>query len=100
MVESGCALSDLRSELSKFPQVLMNVSVPFGGQQLLESEVLMDEIARAKEAVGESGRVLVRASGTEPIIRVMVEATDSVLTRTIAEHLCAIIEQNACHLTA
>ncbi len=83
---SGATLSQLaRQAMTSLPQVLVNVPVssPLPGI----AELLASEIETASAALGESGRVLVRASGTEPLVRVMVEAPTHELAVAIAERL-------------
>lgn len=68
-------LSELRTVMRRYPQVLLNVEV--ADKALLASSAKVhDAIAQAEQRLGEHGRVLVRASGTEPLVRVMVEAVD------------------------
>ncbi len=73
MVRSDSDLATLAtSAMTSFPQVLRNVAIATSGVNL---DDLADEVTKAEVALGDDGRVLVRASGTEPVIRVMVEAT-------------------------
>ena len=58
--------------MTQLPQVLVNIAV--GARRPDIAALLADDIAEAQSALGETGRILVRASGTEPLIRVMVEA--------------------------
>ena len=72
MVESGQRLSELRTVMRRFPQILVNV--PVKERRALESlPEVQTVIARISRELGDNGRVLVRYSGTEPLIRVMVE---------------------------
>lgn len=73
MKETGKPLSELAAEMTIYPQMLKNVPVNDKHQALSNSNI-MAEIERAKDELGETGRVLVRPSGTESLIRVMVEA--------------------------
>jgi phosphoglucosamine mutase len=83
---SGDPLSKLAHQFEPYPQVLINI--PVGDKQDLDNaESLWDEVHRAEAALGDSGRILVRASGTEPVVRVMVEAADETSARETAEHL-------------
>ena len=76
--ERGGNASELRKLYTPWPQKMENVRLPAGANagQVLESESVQGSIRAAEEAMGEAGRVLVRKSGTEPLIRVMVEAED------------------------
>jgi phosphoglucosamine mutase len=69
----GVPVSELASRMERFPQVLLNIPVQ-DRDRLDEVAQVWDAVAEAEEALGDRGRVLVRASGTEPLIRVMVEA--------------------------
>jgi phosphoglucosamine mutase len=73
MARSGKRLSELRAAVPRFPQVLRNVRV--GDRRgVLEAPDVAQAISRAEARLASSGRILVRPSGTEPLIRVMVEA--------------------------
>lgn len=91
-VNSGRSLSDLVSELSKFPQIMINV------ERSKEVELESDpEITSAVQAVeselGESGRVLLRPSGTEPLVRVMVEGEKHDQVARLAEQLAGEVKR-------
>ncbi|AXI07690.1 phosphoglucosamine mutase [Oceanobacillus sp. 143] len=73
MKETGKPLSELAGEMTIFPQVLKNVRVT-DKNEALTNPVILDEIAAVESELGDLGRVLVRPSGTEPLVRVMVEA--------------------------
>lgn len=73
MKETGKPLSELAGEMTVFPQVLKNVRVTDKNAALSNPEVL-NEIEMVEKELGTDGRVLVRPSGTEPLVRVMVEA--------------------------
>ena len=86
VARSGRSLADLaESAMTKLPQVLHNVPVLHG--MLDVAERLAPEIELAEAQLGEQGRVLVRASGTEPLVRVMVEATDGAQAESVAAEL-------------
>jgi phosphoglucosamine mutase len=70
---TGRTVADLASSMTRFPQVLVNVEVA-DREALDSSETIREAVQGAESALGEEGRVLVRASGTEPLVRVMVEA--------------------------
>jgi phosphoglucosamine mutase len=69
----GVSLTDLASCMERFPQVLLNVPVE-DPDRLENTEAVWEAVRAAEESLGDRGRVLVRASGTEPLVRVMVEA--------------------------
>ena len=83
-VRSGQTLSQLLGDVVLFPQTLINVRLQ-PGQDWKLSEALAAQSKAVEAQLGESGRLLIRASGTEPLLRVMVEARDAVQARTCAE---------------
>lgn len=87
VVESGRPLGELLTGMRKFPQVLINVRVAGGAKALVEQASVVAEVAAVEAELGARGRVLLRASGTEPLVRVMVEADDAALTRAMAERI-------------
>ncbi|HEY2475030.1 MAG TPA: phosphoglucosamine mutase [Candidatus Cybelea sp.] len=84
-------LTDLVREVEIAPQILVNVRGRDGS--VLELDSVRAEIARAEAALGSSGRLLIRPSGTEPLIRVMAEGEDSALIEQIAGRVAARIKQ-------
>jgi phosphoglucosamine mutase len=85
-VRSGKSLAELLSDVTLFPQVLINVRLKPG--QDWKSNARMEQETRAVEAeLGDTGRVLIRASGTEPLVRVMVEARDAVQAKVCAQRI-------------
>lgn len=85
-VRGGCALHELLGDLALYPQVLLNVRLAPG--QDWKANSLLSSTQRSVEALlGEQGRVLIRASGTEPLLRVMVEAHDAALANHSAQQL-------------
>ncbi|WP_343584689.1 phosphoglucosamine mutase [Herbaspirillum sp.] len=83
---SGQSLEQMTADLKLFPQSLINVRIP-AGYDWKSNAVLQAEKAAVEEALGERGRVLLRPSGTEPLIRVMVEAEDAELARSMAQRI-------------
>ena len=85
-VRSGLTLAQMLADLTLYPQVLLNVRLAPG--QDWKVNALLHETTRAVEQqLGASGRVLIRASGTEPLLRVMVEARDAQLASSCAQRL-------------
>ncbi|MEU8896913.1 phosphoglucosamine mutase [Nocardia sp. NPDC048505] len=86
MAETGRPLTDLASILRTVPQVLINVPVTDKALVAAAPEV-QDAVAEAEAILGDSGRILLRPSGTEQLVRVMVEATDPVRAQQLADDL-------------
>lgn len=76
------------------PQVLQNVRFASGAKPL-ENDAVKDAIAKAEKSLANDGRLLVRPSGTEPLIRVMAEGDDADKVKSIVSDLCAVIEKAA-----
>ena len=91
VVRTGKSLSELASAMQRFPQVLINVS-GVAKDQLPQSTAVASAVAAAEERLGDEGRVLLRASGTESLIRVMVEASSDNLAQEIATSLAAVVK--------
>ena len=90
MVRSGRTLAELAAVMTVYPQVLVNVpGVDRLG--LRGNRPIADAVARAEAELGSDGRVLLRPSGTEKMVRVMVEAPERHLAQTIAEELAALV---------
>ena len=83
---SGKSLADQLSSVTLFPQTMINVRLQ-AGQDWKSNAVLAREQAEVTAELGSRGRVLIRASGTEPLLRVMVEASDADLAKQCAERL-------------
>jgi phosphoglucosamine mutase len=94
MKQTGRSLAELAAPMPKYPQVLENVRVatkidPDGSSQI------QDAVASAQRRLGKTGRIVLRPSGTEPVIRVMVEGSDEKLVREIAQELAASVASAA-----
>ena len=90
MARTGKTLAELAAVMTVYPQVLVNVRGV--DQHALDSDAgVADAVRAAEERLGDSGRVLLRPSGTEPLVRVMVEAADQSIAETIAEELAAVV---------
>ncbi len=81
---SGESLAQATQDLVLFPQTLINVRVA-AGTDWQKNTALLAKKAQAEQELGQRGRVLIRASGTEPLIRVMVEAVDPALAESLAQ---------------
>ncbi len=93
---SGKRLHDLVREVVVAPQILVNVRTPH--KHVLEDAGVREAIARAELMLEGSGRVLIRPSGTEPLIRVMTEGDDRARIEAVAAELARTIEQTAARL--
>jgi len=90
MKQSGKPLSELAAGMPRYPQTMVNVRM----EQKLDpsdSPVIQEAVAGAEDRLGSSGRVVLRASGTEPVIRVMVEGEDQAQVTAIAEQLAGVV---------
>lgn len=95
LARSGKSASELASVCAVYPQVLVNVAVPHSGgvkEKIMASAELAAAVKREEEALGETGRVLVRPSGTEALIRVMVEAKSTNTAQEVADRLADFIK--------
>jgi phosphoglucosamine mutase len=90
MVKSKKSLLDLASTMHKYPQVLINVK-DVKKDNLSSSAKIKDAITAAEAQLGSKGRVLLRASGTEALVRVMVEADELDLAQKIADSLAQLV---------
>jgi phosphoglucosamine mutase len=91
MVETGQAASQLTKVFQPVPQKLQNVRFSTGFDPLVQAGV-QQAIARGEKTLGSAGRLLIRKSGTEPLIRVMGEAEDSDTLNAVIDDICSAIE--------
>ena len=91
---SGSTLHELQSLMTKIPQTLVNVRVN-KVTNLAEDEAVLAIVTTVEKRLGSKGRVLLRASGTEPVIRVMVEGPDLALTKSLANEIASVIKTRA-----
>ncbi len=90
--ELGEDLDSLVDRFGRYPQLLRNVAVS-DKKDVLQSDRLREAVSAAEERLGEWGRVFVRASGTEPMVRILVEAKDPDLMAELAESVSAVIRR-------
>jgi phosphoglucosamine mutase len=92
MVESGKSLKELRTGMSKMPQTMINVrmekKVDISGVEEIDHAV-----ASTEEQLGSRGRVLLRPSGTEPVVRVMIEGEDESEVEALCKELAVDVEK-------
>jgi len=91
---TGKSLKELADEMEVYPQVLINVRVSNYGRVRFTSDLeIKNAIARAEEELGDDGRVLVRVSGTEPLVRVMLEGKDEAKIRELGETIAQVVRE-------
>jgi len=88
---SGKKLAEARRAMHKFPQVMINVRA-CKKLDLAAFPSIDAAVQQAEEKLGSAGRVLLRPSGTEPVVRVMVEGADVSLVKPLAVELAAVVE--------
>jgi phosphoglucosamine mutase len=93
VVRQGKPVSEVCKLFDPVPQVLKNVR--FAGGKPLEDKKVVALISAAEHRLGQQGRLVIRPSGTEPLIRVMAEGDDAVMVDTIVDELCAAIAKSA-----
>lgn len=91
MIETGKSLAELAEVMPVFPQVLINV--PGVDKTRVSDQQLQQLVAEASQELGDTGRVLLRASGTESLVRVMVEASDHGTAQSWAERIARMVEE-------
>ncbi|GAB2465316.1 phosphoglucosamine mutase [Streptomyces incanus] len=91
VAETGRPLRELASVMERLPQVLINVP-DVDRTRVQTSGELAEAVTEAEHELGETGRVLLRPSGTEPLVRVMVEAADIDQARSVAERLADVVK--------
>ena len=90
MVKNNKSLSELGNMMTKYPQVLMNVRVADkNGWQ--ENAAIQEVIKKYQEELGDNGQILVRASGTEPLIRIMAEGPEQNRLEKIASAIADVV---------
>ena len=95
LARSGKSASELTKICAAYPQVLVNVEVPHSGgvkEKIMASAELAQAVKREEDALGDTGRVLVRPSGTEALIRVMAEAKALSTAKSVADRLADFIK--------
>jgi phosphoglucosamine mutase len=97
MARSGKPLSELARVMEVYPQTLINVpvEVPGSAPAVAGSEPVKEAVAKAQKRLGSEGRILLRPSGTEPVVRVMVEHEDEAVCRGVCEGVAAVVASNS-----
>ena len=89
---SESSLADLTAKLNKYPQMMVNVRIA-DSANLIGNKEVQKAIADVESQLGSQGRVLLRPSGTEPVVRVMVEGIDATKVRVLAEELAEVVKK-------
>ncbi len=89
--DTGRAVSDICQVFRAVPQILQNVRLT--GDVKLDSPLIADAIAQSEKRLGGQGRLLVRKSGTEPLVRVMAEGDDEALVKSVVSDICSAVEK-------
>jgi phosphoglucosamine mutase len=92
LFDQGKTLTELKKEMIKFPQALINVKVKDPSLSA-KSQLVAQAVKKIKDKFGEKIRVLLRASGTEPLVRVMVEGEDPTVIKNLAEELANVVQK-------
>jgi len=92
MAETGQSLQELASVVNRLPQVLVNVP-DVDRSRTDEDAVLAAALAEEEYALGDTGRILLRSSGTEPLVRVMVEAPTQAAAQDVADRLASVVRE-------
>lgn len=90
-VQTGCSVHDLKQGMQKLPQTMINVRVA-GKVQLDGNQAIADSVVRAEQQLLGQGRVLLRPSGTEPVVRVMVEGSEIELVERLANEVAEVVK--------
>ena len=94
LAHTGKKLQTLADEMEVYPQVLINVRVSnYGRVRFADDKEIKNAIASAEEELGDTGRVLVRVSGTEPLVRVMLEGKDQQKIRELGESIAEVVRE-------
>ncbi|HIQ07284.1 MAG TPA: phosphoglucosamine mutase, partial [Thiotrichaceae bacterium] len=94
VVDTNQPLGELKQVMKKYPQLLINIVIN-KTIDLEASPAIQNIVAEVEEKLAGRGRVLLRLSGTEPLIRVMVEGEDAVETKQLAEKIADVVRQEA-----
>ncbi len=94
LIKTNQSLSKLSSIMTIFPQVLMNVKVDDSRPDFMKKKSIADTIKYVEQKLGNKGRVLIRYSGTQPLIRVMVEGPDQAIVKKYCNVICESIKKS------
>ena len=94
LINGGVALHQAKAGMNKFPQVMINVA-NVDKSKLNDNAAIDQAVAAAEQKLDGRGRVLLRPSGTEPVVRVMVEGEDGDLVKSLAAEIAGVVEKAA-----
>lgn len=94
IIESGRSLHELKQVMTKYPQTLVNVELS-GVIDIASNQAIQKAVSNAEDQLAHRGRVLLRASGTQPLIRVMVEGQDESETTMLAHSIAEVVKQQS-----
>ncbi len=89
--KSGKSLAELHADMRMYPQELINIRLDRAASEVMEHPSMLDAVSQAETELNGSGRVLLRPSGTEPLIRVMVEGSEGRQVSLLAEQLADVV---------
>jgi phosphoglucosamine mutase len=92
MRSAGCSLHDLKSGMTKYPQTLVNVRMATRAD-VAQLPAVQEAVREAEARLAGKGRVVLRPSGTEPLVRVMVEGQSETLVEDLARSIAAAVEE-------
>jgi len=92
MVTSGQKLAELKQGMSKYPQIMINVKAA-NTSKLKNNSSIERAVSDAEKSLGDTGRVLLRPSGTEPVVRVMVEGQKESQVQMLVKQLAKVVEE-------
>ena len=92
LAETGRSLHDLAAVMNRLPQVMINVKGVDKGR-VDDDPAVQSAVREAEQELGDAGRVLLRQSGTEPLVRVMVEADEAGRAQQLAERLAGVVRE-------
>ena len=93
-IRYGRKMSELAADMTVYPQVLINAKVRNDNKHsYMEDPVVKAAIEETEKKMAGDGRVLIRPSGTEPLVRVMLEGSDTAFIRPLAQELAQLIEE-------
>ena len=94
MYDSGKSLAELATVMETCPQMMINVEIT-RGVDITENARIRDAVTSAEAELADRGRVVLRPSGTEPLIRVMIEGVDAAEVKSQCESLAAVVREAA-----